>query len=139
MQITHIIKDDFFLAFKCVFYVIINPKNIQTNFKITSFVPYNPKKIIDNLDFKFHTLTLSNSHPTNFTSINPNMPYTAKNIVQNFINLKNKIAKHQNNFFTHLYELVDTQIKNISKLAHKMMLFETKNKTLYITNELLNK
>ena len=28
MQITHIIKNDFFFAFKCVFYVIINPKNM---------------------------------------------------------------------------------------------------------------
>ena len=108
MQITHIIKNNFFFAFKYVFYVIINPKNIQTSFKIISLVPYNLKKMIDNLDFKFHIPTSSNFYPTNFISINPNMLCIAKNAIQNFINLKNKIAKHQNNFFIHLYELVDT-------------------------------
>ena len=139
MQITHIIKNNFFLAFKCVFYVIINLKNIQTSFKTINLVLYNPKKIINNLDFKFHTPMLLNSHLTNFTSTNPNMLCIAKNTVQNFINLKNKIAKHQNNFFIHLYKLVDIQTKNISKLTHKIMLLETENKTFCITNELLNK
>ena len=94
MQITYIIKNNFFLAFKCVFYIIINLKNIQTNFKTINLIPYNSEKIINNLDFKFHTSTLSNFCSTNFTFINPNMLHIAKNVVQNFINLKNKIAKH---------------------------------------------
>ena len=81
MQITHIIKNNFFPAFKCVFYIIINPKNIQAGFKTIGLVLYNPKKMINNLDFKFRTPTLSNSHPTNFTFTNPNMPCTAKNSV----------------------------------------------------------
>ena len=75
----------------------------------------------------------------NFISINPNTSRTAKNAIRNFINLKNKIVKHQNNFFIHLYKLVDTQTKNVSKLAHKMMLFEIENKTFCTTNELFNK
>ena len=107
MQITHIIKNDFFPAFKCVFYVIINPKNIQTSFKATSLVLYNPEKVINGLDFKLHTPMPSNSCLTNFTFTNPNTPHTAKDTVRNFINLKNKIAKHQSNFFIHLYKLVD--------------------------------
>ena len=53
MQITHIIKNDFFLAFKYVLYVIVDLKNIQTSFKIIGFVLYNPEKMISNLDFKF--------------------------------------------------------------------------------------
>ena len=81
MQITHIIKNNFFPAFKHVFYVIINPKNIQTSFKVISLVSYNPEKIINNLDFKFHILILLNSYSTNFTFTNPNMPCIAKNIV----------------------------------------------------------
>ena len=139
MQITHIIKNIFFFAFKRVFYVIINLKNIQAGFRIIDFVLYNPKKMIGNLDFKFHTPTLSNSCLMNFIFINPNTPCTAKNVVQNFINLKNKIVKYQNSFFIYLYELVDTQTKNIFKLMHKMVLFETKNKTFCTTNELFNK
>ena len=108
MQIMYIIKNNFFFAFKHIFYVIISPKNIQTSFKVTGLVLYNLKKIINNLDFKLHMPMLSNSHPTNFISINSNTLYTAKNTIQNFINLKNKIAKHQSNFFIHLYKLIDT-------------------------------
>ena len=107
MQIMHIIKNNFFFAFKCIFYVIINPKNIQTSFKIIDFVLYNPKKMINNLDFKFCTSMPSNFCSINFTFINPNMSCIVKNIVQNFINLKNKIVKHQNNFFIYLYKLID--------------------------------
>ena len=139
IQIMHITKNDFFLAFKCVFYVIINLKNIQTNFKAIGLVLYNPKKIINDLDFKFCILTPSNSYLINFISINPNTPCIAKNVVQSFINLKNKTAKHQNNFFIYLYKLINIQIKSISKLTHKMMLLEAENKTFYITNELFNK
>ena len=107
MQITHITKNNFFPAFKHVFYVIINPKNIQTNFKIISLISDNPEKVINNLDFKFYTSTPSNFHLTNFISTNPNMLHIAKNVVQSLINLKNKITKHQNNFFIYLYKLVD--------------------------------
>ena len=139
MQITHITKNNFFPAFKRAFYATINPKNIQANFKTTGLIPYNPKKMIGGLDFKLHTPTPSNSRPTNSTSTNPNTPRTAKNTVRNFINLKNKIAKHQSNSPTHLYKLVDTQAKSISKLTHKMMLLEAENKTLRTTNELLSK
>ena len=81
MQIMHITKNNFFFAFKCVFYVIINLKNIQANFRIISFVLYNLKKIINNLDFKFCTPILSNFYSTNFTSINPNTPCIVKNII----------------------------------------------------------
>ena len=81
MQIIHIIKNNFFLAFKHVFYVIINLKNIQASFKITGFVLCNLKKIIGGLDFKFHTLILSNSCLMNFIFINPNILCTAKNAI----------------------------------------------------------
>ena len=139
MQIMYITKDNFFSAFKHVFYVILNPKNIQASFRAIGLISYNPKKMINGLDFKLCIPMLSNSCPTNFTSTNPNMPCTAKNAIQNFINLKNKIAKHQSNFFIHLYKLVNTQTKSIFKLTHKMMLLETENKIFHITNELLNK
>ena len=81
MQIMHIIKNNFFLAFKCVFYVIINPKNIQTNFKVIGLVLYNPKKVINNLDFKFYMPMPSNFYLMNFTFINSNMLCIAKNAV----------------------------------------------------------
>ena len=94
IQIMHIIKDDFFFAFKCVFYVIINLKNIQAGFRVIGLVLYNLKKIINNLDFKFCTSMLSNFYLINFIFINPNILCIMKNVVQSFINLKNKITKY---------------------------------------------
>ena len=139
MQIMHIIKNNFFFAFKCVFYVIINLKNIQASFKAIGFVLYNLKKMINNLDFKLYMPMPLNFCLMNFTFINPNMLCTAKNAVQSFINLKNKITKYQNNFFIYLYKLVDIQAKSIFKLTHKMVLFEVENKIFHTTNELFNK
>ena len=107
IQIIYITKNNFFFAFKYVFYVIINQKNIQTSFKVINLILYNPEKVIGGLDFKFCIPTLSNSYLTNFICTNPNMLYIAKNVVQSSINLKNKIIKYQSNFFIHLYKLVD--------------------------------
>ena len=81
IQITHIIKNNFFLAFKCVFYVIINPKNIQISFRVINLVLYNPEKMINNLDFKFCTSMLLNFYSMNFTFINLNMLCTAKDTI----------------------------------------------------------
>ena len=78
-QIMHIIKDDFFLVFKQVFFIIMNLENIQSNFKTINFVPYNPKKIIGNLNFKFHIFTPSNFHSMNFIFINLNTFHTMRN------------------------------------------------------------
>ena len=46
---------------------------------------------------------------------------------------------HWNNSFNYLHEFVNTQIKNIFKLMHKIMLIEIKNKISYTTNEFFNK
>ena len=81
MQITHIIKNNFFLVFKCVFYVIINLKNIQANFRVINLILYNPEKMIGGLDFKFHIPILSNFCLTNFIFINLNTLCIAKDAV----------------------------------------------------------
>ena len=106
-HITHIIKNNFFLAFKQVFYVIMNSKNIQINFKIIEFIPYNFCQIFNYLDFNFHIFISLNILQQNSDFMNPNIFYTIKNVLQNFANLKSKITKHYNNFFIHLYELIN--------------------------------
>ena len=67
------------------------------------------------------------------------MFYIVKNALQNSANLKLKIVKHYINFPIYLYKLIKVQIKNISKLTYKMMLFKIENKKIYTTNELFNK
>ena len=98
MHFTHIIKNNFFLVFKQVFFVSINEKNIQTKFQTIDLMLYNPKIMINNLDFRFKTFTLSNFCSTSVASTNPIISKIAKNVVRNFIELKSKIVIHQNNF-----------------------------------------
>ena len=81
MQITYIISNNFFPGFKHVVFVIMNLENVQLDFKIINLVPYNPKKIIGNLDFKFCTFIFFNFYLVNFAFINLNTFYMVKNTV----------------------------------------------------------
>ena len=94
MHLTHITKNNFFLAFKQVFFVSMSEKNVQVKFQTINLMPYNPKIIINNLNFKFKTFTLSNFYLTNAASTNPTTLKTTKNVVWNFIELKSKIVTH---------------------------------------------
>ena len=139
MHFTHITKNNFFLVFKQAFFISMNEKNIQTKFQAINLMPYNPKIMINNLDFKFKTFTPSSSHPINAVSTNPITSKTTKNAVQNSIELKSKIITHQNNSPNQLYNLIDAQIKNISTLTHQMILLKIKIKNFHTVNEILNK
>ena len=68
---------------------------------------YNPKIMINNLHFKFKMHTLSIFCLISVISTNPNTFKTAKNAIQNFIELKFKIIVHQNNSSNQLYNLVN--------------------------------
>ena len=81
MHFTHIIKDNFFPIFKQVFFVSMSEKNVQTKFQATDLMLYNLEIMINDLNFKFRTFTLSNSCPTSIASTNLITPKTAKNAV----------------------------------------------------------
>ena len=108
MQITYIIKNNFFFFFKRVFFVIIDEKNVRAEFSDTGLIPYNPKTVINYLDFKPKTPTPLNSHLINIIFTNLNTLKTARDVVRNSTDIKSKIARHQSNFLTHLYELINT-------------------------------
>ena len=139
MQITHITKNDFFFFFKRVFFIIIGEKNVRAEFSSTGLISYNSEIVINCLNFKPKTPTPLNSRLINIIFINLNTLKTARNAVRNSTNLKSKIAKYQSSFLTHLYELINTQIKDIFKLTHKMMLFKVEIKIFRTINEIFNK
>ena len=58
---------------------------------------YDLEIMINNLDFKFKTFTLSNFYLINIVFMNPITFKIVKNAVQNSIKLKSKIVIHQNN------------------------------------------
>ena len=107
MHFMYITKDNFFLIFKQIFFISMGEKNIQTRFQMIDFMLYDPKIIINNLNFKLKTFTSSNFYSINIVSTNPIIPKTAKNAIQNSIELKSRIVTYQNNSLNQLYNLVD--------------------------------
>ena len=98
MHFMHITKNNFFFVFKQAFFISISEKNVQAKFQMIGFMPYNLKIMINNLDFKLKTLTLSSFCLINAASTNPTTSKTTKDAVRSFIELKSKIIIHQNNF-----------------------------------------
>ncbi len=52
IYINHIIKTEFFIAFKTVHFNTMIPKNIQVGFQNISLIPYNPQVVLSKLDVK---------------------------------------------------------------------------------------
>jgi len=63
MQITYIIKEDFFNAFVKAFHTSIIANNIRVGFKVASIIPFNPELVISYLNLKLITLSPPNSRP----------------------------------------------------------------------------
>jgi len=57
MNITYISKLEFLYTFREAFFTSITEKNIQGGFTRASLVPYDPEKVISNLDIRIRTPT----------------------------------------------------------------------------------
>ena len=71
------------------------------------FMLYDPKIMINSLDFRPRTFTLLNSCLINAASTNPITSKTAKDAIQSFIELKSRIIIYQNSFLSQLYDLIN--------------------------------
>lgn len=56
-NITHIAKEDFFLAFCTAHYQAMTAKNIQGGFRGAGLIPFNPESVISHLDLRVQTPT----------------------------------------------------------------------------------
>jgi len=59
MQITLIIKSEFFLAFKAAFCWTFTKENVLGGFCRAGLLPYNSQAVLSKLDVKLQMLTLS--------------------------------------------------------------------------------
>ena len=139
MQITHITKDDFFPIFIEAYTAAMTEKNVQAGFQATGLVPFNPEEVISRLDFKPRTPTPLSSQPESVTSWVLKTPTTAYEAAQHSTAIKRKIANHQNSSPTHMYEVIDSQAKGMSKMAHELVLLRAELKDLRTANEQLSK
>ncbi|KFZ24719.1 hypothetical protein V502_00815 [Pseudogymnoascus sp. VKM F-4520 (FW-2644)] len=139
MQISHITKDDFLAAFLEAFNTSMTTKNIQSGFRATGLVPYNPESVIGRLDPKPITPSPPVSRPNTPNSWITKTPQTSYDINQQSTTIKNKIARHRNSSPTHMYDVIDAQARGMSRMAHKLVLLEAELKEVRAANEVLSK
>jgi hypothetical protein len=138
-SITHITKEDFLPAFYTAFQAAITPVNIQGGFRGAGLVPFDPEKVISQLDICLKTPTPSNSRPSSahtWVSKTPNNPTEAS--LQSTL-IKNRIAQHQNSSPTEILRAVDIFAKGTSKVMHQLALLRAENQSLRAANEALSK
>ena len=63
-QCTHITKEDFIPAFQAAFLESLTESNIKGCFRGAGLVPFDPERVISNLDIKLKTPTPLNSRPS---------------------------------------------------------------------------
>jgi hypothetical protein len=98
--------------------------NIRGGFRGAGLVPFDPEKVISELDIRLKTPTPLNSRPGSahaWVSKTPNNPIEASS--QTTL-IKTRIAQHQNSSPTALLAAVDQFAKGTSKIMHKMALMQ---------------
>jgi hypothetical protein len=138
-HITHITKEDFFPAFHAAFQVAITEKNIKGGFRGAGLVPFNPERVISQLNVKFKTPTPPSSRPGTaqpWVSKTPNNPIEATSQSE-FI--KSRVASHQNSSPTSIYHAIDQIAKGTSGMMHQVALLKAEVTALREANKVLSK
>ena len=137
-SITHITKEDFFPAFLAAHQAAITPDNVRGGFRGAGLVPFDPEKVISQLDVRLMTPTPSNSRPGSahtWVSKTPNNPTEA--FSQSTL-IKTRISRHQNSSPTEILRAVDVLAKG-TLIMHKMALMQAEIRDLRAANEALSK
>ena len=132
LQFNYITKLEFLSAFKEAFDTVFTEKNIKSGFQATGIVPYDPERVLSNLDLQLRTPT-----PPLITE----QDWVSKTL-QNTIELekqgtyvKNKIIQHQNSSPSSIYTAYNHLLKGSQIIAHELILTRAENKALQEANQ----
>ena len=106
-HIHHITKPDFFLAFYCAFRATFNSENVQGGFRGAGLVPFDPEKVISQLDIKLRTPTRTGPPPAQSDSWVFKTPENANEASLQTTHIKNRIARHQDSSPTSVFGALD--------------------------------
>ena len=121
-HVTHVLKEDFLLAFYKAHNAAMTKSNIQSGFRATGLVPYNPDYVISQLDVKLRTPTPPGSSaglPLPWVSKTPNNPIEAESQTEY---IKNRIVRHQNSSPSSIIASLRQLNKGISMMVHEQTL-----------------
>ena len=138
-HIHHITKPDFFLAFHAAFWATFRPENVQGGFRGAGLVPFDPEKVISQLDIKPRTPTPTGSPSDQFDSWVFKTPQNANEASLQTTHIKDRIARHQESSPTSIFEALDQIAKGAVKVMHKVVLMEARVRELQDANVALSK
>ena len=137
--ITHISKEDFFPAFYRAFNAALTPKNIQSGFRGTGLVPFDPEYVISQLDAAQAARTPSpelSRPPSAWTS---QTPKTLREAASQTVLVRNKIRAHQGSSPTSIIDSLEKAAKGMYRIMHQVALLQSENAQLQEANNLLSK
>ena len=136
--ITHIIKDEFLIAFKAAYFKTITADNVKAGFRGAGLIPHNPEAIISKLDIKLRTPTplLPNTNEELWTSQTPSNP---KDALSQSKLVKDRITKRKSSSPTPILAASSSIAKGLEVLAHTVTLWEAENRTFRGGNKAVSK
>jgi len=94
INITHISKLEFLYAFREAFFTSITEKNIQGGFAGAGLVPYDPERVISELDVRIRTLIPPASSPGIVLPWVSQTPHNPREATLQLILIKTRISNH---------------------------------------------
>jgi hypothetical protein len=137
-SITHVSKEDFFLAFFNAFRTAMTESNIRGGFRGSGLVPYDPDYVISQLDIQISTSLPSS--PAQLPS--PWEPSTPQNLVQTDSQssyLRERIVRHQDSSPTTILQGFDQFAKGAKLAIHELALLRAENTALRNANHELSR
>jgi DDE superfamily endonuclease/Tc5 transposase DNA-binding domain len=137
-SITHISKEDFFVAFYNAFRTAMTESNIRGGFRGSGLVPYDPDSVISQLD-----VVISTSRPSTTAGLpSPWEPSTPQNLVQTdsqSLYVRERIVQHQNSSPTTILQGFDQFAKGAKRAIHELALLRAENTALRTANHELSR
>ena len=138
-HITHIAKEDFLSAFIAASSEIMIEKNIQGGFRGAGIVPFDPQRVIQELNIKLKTPTPPNSRPGTSHSWFSKTPNNPTEAFSQTILIKDRITRHLNSSPTRMFEAIDFLTKGATKIMHERTLLKAEVQAVKQANEALGK
>jgi len=138
-HIHHITKPDFFLAFHTVFWATFRAENVRGGFRGAGIVPFDPERVISQLNIKLRTPTPTSPPSAQSDSWISKTPQNANEASLQTMHIKDRISRHQDSSPTSIFGALDQIAKSTIKVMHKVVLIEACVRELEEANAALSK
>jgi len=130
-HVSHIDKKAFIASFAKVFEPAFSKANIQSSFRATGLVPYNPLVVLSKLEIKPRTPTPPAPGTTQW---NPKTPSNATEVEAQSTLIRDRIQRHQGSSPTPILEMVEQLRKGTEMILHSQTLLAARVLQLEASN-----